>query len=461
MNYNSLQSILMLIGIILVIYTQTVFAATPDINNPGVSIKICGIDPILAIKFIEEDQYDWQLDQFFHLCDEIDPAETVFAPTSKFLVLIHAPAWNTNPNKIDFIGNDIQSPISVYTNKEKVKLDGTSIIDGLPCTGFAELGPDLGLFAGSIRMRGFQHDYDGDRIIDTEPFTFCSSGSPYGDTLNAVFIKTERKGSITIAWQVTEDFTLVKSVTYGFREAQAQFDKSVYKIDDEITITMKDLDYMLTDGWEQPWKVWVYSDSDLAGIDVRVWWDYGKNIPTPYYIQDEFYGTFVLTDTDKSVHYYKLRVNPGDKIYLKFDDYSLPPPYGDGKHITITDTAQVVFSNEIPEGISLNSVLPTRYDGEPINEIKKGDRIQIKSLIENHTPDTKTVTCILLIQNSEGFTESISWNVINLMPNAITDCSQSYHANNEGNYIAKIFVWDNINNVFPLTESIETFFVVD
>lgn len=460
MNYNSLQSILMLLSIILVIYTQTVFAATPDINNPGVSIKICGLDPILLLRFREEDIYDWPLDLFLYLCDEIDPTETVFAPTSKFIVLIHAPAWNTNPNKIDFIGNDVQSPISVYTSKEKVKLDGVSIIDGLPCTGFAELGPNLGLFAGAIRMTGFLHDYNGDGIIDTAPFTFCSSGSPIGETLNAVFIETERKGSITIAWQVTEDLTLVKSVAYGFREAQAQFDKSVYEIDDEITVTIKDLDYMLTDGWEQPWKVWVYSDSDLAGINVRVWWDYGKNIPTPYFLQDEFYGTFVLTDTDKSLGDYRLRVNPGDNIYLKFDDYSLPPPYGDGKHITITDTAQVVFSNEILEVISLNSVLLTKYDDKPINEIKKGDTIQIKSLIENHTPHTKTVTCIFLIQNSEGFAENISWNVINLMSNSITDCNQSYKASNEGNYIVKSFVWDNIYNAIPLTESIETSFVV-
>jgi len=452
--------------VVLVIFAFLIpnaFAVDPDIHNPDNIIKFCAGNPVYSARLVEGlHQYDVTLeDWFLKWCPEFTGP---LSPFTRMSVFIYAPAWNTDPNKLDSIGNDNQSPITIYSGLGSVGLDSTSIFTGLSCTGFKEVAPHLGLFEGDVRLSGFPIDLNGDREFDTTPFhniSTCTSETPYGYIPVAALVRTEKSGGLTVAWEISDGQTISKSVNYTFREAQVNFEKSLYTLDDEVTVVMRDLDYLLWPEWEQPWIVKVSSDTDIAGIEVKVFWDWDKKFPKSYYQTDSFYGKLVLTDTDESLNSGRLRVNQGDQIYVEFDDYSLPLPYGDGDFITVRDTAKVVFSHENHSGISLNSVLPIRFDGELINEVKKGNTIQIKSLIENHTPDTKTVTCILLIQNSEGFIENISWNGINLMPNSITDCSQSYTTKNYGHHIAKIFVWDNINNADSLTESIETSFVVD
>ncbi len=88
------------------------------------------------------------------------------------------------------------------------------------------------------------------------------------------------------------------------------------------------------------------------------------------------------------------------------------------------------------------------------------ENIQIQAVVENKTSEPKTVTCILTIENAEGFLENINWAVTNLESNSITDISQSWRPNTEGNYIAKIYIWEQIHNRVPLTETRETSFVV-
>jgi hypothetical protein len=273
-------------------------------------------------------------------------------------------------------------------------------------------------------------------------------------------LETEKEGGITVAWKVTEDLTIVKSATYGFREAQINFDKQGYDLDDEVTIVMSDLDYMLYDDWPFPWITKVWSDSDLGGIEVRVWFVEDTTYATPFYIQGDFYGKFTLTDIDESQFDSRLRVTPGDKIYVEFDDYSLPSPYGDGDFITVGDSAGVVFSKDDFSGISLNDVKPTNSHGETIEEIGVYENIQIQTIVENKTSKPKTVTCILTIKNAEGFFESISWAVMNLESNSITDINQSWSPSTEGNYIAKVYIWEQIPDGSPLTETRETSFVV-
>lgn len=449
---------------ILVLLIPDIFAAEPDLRNPGVIIKFCADNPVLFAKNVGgHHQYDVTLDDwFFYWCPEFTGT---LSPFTRIAVLIYAPSWNTDEYKLDSIGNDIQHPITIYSGQGSVSLGSAHIFTGLPCTGFTELAPDLGLFMGSVHLSGFQFDFNGDGEFDTLPFhgvSSCTNVSVQGQIPAAAIVRTEKTGGVTVAWEVSDGFTILKSINYTFREAQVNFEKPVYTLDDEVTVVMRDLDYYLTPEWEQPWIVRVWSDSDTAGIEVKVFWDFDKKFPKPIFLQDAFYGKFILTDTSQSLNSGRLRINQGDQIYVEFDDYSLPSPYGDGDYITLRDTAKVIFSHENPSGISLNSISLTNYNGEPINEVKKEATIQITSLIENHTPYTKTATHILMIQNSEGGPiEDIFWSGITLTPNSITDFSQSYNANNEGNYIAKSFVWENINNAIPLTESIETSFVVN
>jgi len=451
-------AVLGLLIVILVIFPQYVFATTPDLRNPGVIMKICADDPAF-LSNLEGNMYETPLDWFLFWCPEVYEG---YSPTTRFAVLIHAPAWNTDPDKIDHIGNTEASPIIAYSGKGLARLNGLDSL-GLPCTGFAELGPDTGLFQGLVLLTGFQHDYDGDGFNDTVPplweLTDCGSASPFGEVQSAAYLQTETEGGITITWEVTEGFTLIKSLNYSFKKAEVYFDKQVYGLEDEVIVIMNDLDYMLYDGYVFPWFVRVWSDSDTAGINVRVFWDEDLNYPTPYFLHGEFYGKFILTETDDSQPDSRLRVKQGDKIYVEFDDYTMPS-LGNGDYVTVSNSAEIVFSNENPTGITLNDVKPTNYQGEAIEGVKAGNTIQIQALVENHTPRTKTVTCIILIQNSEGVYENISWTWMNLPSNSITDVNQSWKSSTEGDYTAQIFIWEQITNGIPLTETKETSFVV-
>ena len=368
------------------------FAAEPDLHNPGVIIKFCATSPIMEEIIVEgRHPQDVPLDYwFFYRCpDHILP----LSPFSRISVLINAPAWNTDPYKIDTIGDNTQSPITVYSRGEKVSLDSVDLFTGLPCTGFTELGTDSGLFQGDVRLSGFPIDLTGNGEFDTTPFhgvTTCTSSSAIGFSEAAVVLRTEKEGGVTVAWKVSDDFTILKSIDYTFRKAQVNFEKSAYTLDEQVTVVMRDIDYTLWPQWERrPWTVNVFSDSDTAGTEVKVFWDWDRTFPKPYYSVDSFYGKLILTDTGESLNSGKLRVSPGDQIYVEFDDYSLPSPYGDGDFITVRDTARVIFSNENPSGISLNSVLSTGVDGESINEVQKGAKIQIKAMIETAFAEEK------------------------------------------------------------------------
>jgi len=442
-----------------IFFPQFVFAITPDIHNPGVQIRICADDPAF-VSNVEGHMYDTPLDLFLYWCPEEYEG---YSPTTRFSVLIYAPSWNTDPYKIDKIGNIEEHSIKVYTNSGSARLAGADVF-GFPCTGFSELGPDTGLFQGNVLMTGFQHDYDGDGVLDTIPplweFTDCGSASSFAEKESAAYVSTEKTGGVTVAWEVTENFTLVKSANYGFREAEISFDKTVYNIDEEVTIIMNDLDYMLYDGYTFPWLAKVWSDSDLAGIDVKIWWVEDFTYTTPYFLQSEFYGKFTLTNTDKSLPDGRLRVTQGDKIYVEFDDYSLPSPYGDGDHITVSDFAKIKFSDESFSGISLNEVKPTNYRGDVIERFDANATITIQSQVENHTLNSKTVTCIVMIRNSNGMYENISWAMMNLPPESITDINQSWKSNTEDSFTAEVYIWENFSNLIPLTKNKEVSFVV-
>ncbi len=174
----------LLLGIIFVFLPQYVFAITPDIVNPGVIMKICADDPAY-VSNVEGHMYDTPLDWFLYWCPEVYEG---YSPTTRFSVLIHAPSWNAVPDKIDHIGNTVDSKISVYTNEGRVRLDATDDF-GFPCTGFAELGPDTGLFQGNVLMTGFPFDYDGDGEIDTLPLSDCGSSSPFAEVESAAFLE--------------------------------------------------------------------------------------------------------------------------------------------------------------------------------------------------------------------------------------------------------------------------------
>jgi len=89
-----------------------------------------------------------------------------------------------------------------------------------------------------------------------------------------------------------------------------------------------------------------------------------------------------------------------------------------------------------------------------------GDTITIQSQVENHTQNMKTVTCILVIRNSDGIYENISWAIMNLPPESITEINQSWESNAEDSFTAEVYIWEKFSNAIPLTKNKEMPFLV-
>ena len=186
--------------------------------------------------------------------------------TDRINVLIYAPGWNIDSEKIDQIGSS-SNPIDVYTDAARV--------DNVE---FSETGPDTGVFMGVVKLTGAMmytvHD-TFKTVVKTPGMTMDMDmpmmGGPISSHDRAVMIATSpQDGRVTVAWEPNEDVTVMKSGYYGWQIGQAQFDKNIYDVNEKVTFFIRDNDL-----WKHHREfftnyVKVYSDSDRAGIHVGV-----------------------------------------------------------------------------------------------------------------------------------------------------------------------------------------------
>mgnify|MGYP005629887499 FL=1 len=188
--------------------------------------------------------------------------------TDRINVLIYAPGWNFDSDKIDQIG-DVSNPIDVYTDSARV--------DNVE---FSETGPDTGIFFGVVKLTGQMmytvHDTFKTTVktpgmtMDMDPMMMngFATTSSYD---RAVMIATSTQdGRVTVAWEANDDVTVTKSAHYGWEIGQVEFDKDAYDVNEKVTFFMRDADL-----WKHHREfftnyVKVYSDSDRAGIHVGV-----------------------------------------------------------------------------------------------------------------------------------------------------------------------------------------------
>ena len=180
--------------------------------------------------------------------------------TDRINVLVYAPGWNEDSDKIDVIGTS-SSPISVYTSSHRV--------DNVD---FSETGPDTGVFMGVVKMTGTRGYVVHDTYL-TKVMTpgMTASPPPISSHDRAVMIGTEpQDGRITVAWEANEDVMVQRSAQYTWQVGEVAFHKPAYDVNEKITFYVRDADL-----WKHHREfftnyVRVYSDSDMAGIHVGV-----------------------------------------------------------------------------------------------------------------------------------------------------------------------------------------------
>jgi len=180
--------------------------------------------------------------------------------TDRVNVLIYAPGWNQDEDKIERIGTS-SNPINVYTDAARV-----NNID------FSETGRDTGVFMGVVKLTGSMGYTVHDSYLTTVKTPGMTMSPPKISSHDrAVMIATSpQDGRLTVSWEANEDTIVTQTAHYGWRIGEANFEKEFFDINETIKFFIRDADL-----WKHHREfftnyVRVYSDSDQAGINVGV-----------------------------------------------------------------------------------------------------------------------------------------------------------------------------------------------
>jgi len=203
---------------------------------------------------------------YFGAIVELDKA--VYNWTDGVWIVVTAPNFNSDPNKIDYIGDKSDSRITITSTNGK-KLDFYKL---------EENGVDIGVFTGHVLLTGFSHDVDGDGTDDpimniqsrnnvNQNITGDTSGvGPWDGRIkanpgNTITVKFSEKYSGTTRFHEAN-----ATVEFWVAELGLQSDVIVSK--QPVTVTVVDPDMNLGFFNRDQLYVDVYSDSDLGGFQL-------------------------------------------------------------------------------------------------------------------------------------------------------------------------------------------------
>jgi len=382
-----------LFSLVFLIFLLPVFAEQiPDYNNPYAPI------------FTDKPVYTW---------------------TDKVQMTILAPSWNTNRYLIDSIGDD-DHPIKISTREHS-----------LASYRFTETDVNSGRFTAEIILTGFSHDVDGDGDFDTTPRTI-GNGPTNG------FLETDRDSAITITFEFANRVVLTKSVPIQWNIGTIQFSESNYLLNKTATVHVIDPDLNLNPEALDQIPIQISSNSDMSGIEVAA-------VET-----SETSGVFVATISftqNLSSSGNRLYAIPGDTIFAKYDDYTLPKPY------SIADNLAVKTSAVIGSSSSALQSLPIIFSdsmGNQILTVSANDQIQIVGKILNPQNFKQRFVYLFQVKDENNFVVSLSWIQGEISANQNLDISQSWIPQKNGKYTIETYAWNSLTNAAPLSPSLST-----
>ena len=388
--------------------------ATRDDKPPGITMLFCGHNK--NKKTITE-------------CE--DTVEG-YSWGSKINILIFAPAWNEDSEKIDTIGDDSEFPIGAYSR--------TSRHDG-PCK-LVETEPDSGLFYGRLKLNGFPHDAHGTGVKYLWGSKTCESGK--GADNESIKIGAgggSEGGAFTVFWKYDQDKTITKTGYYTWREGTIEFDKNYYGLDDIATVTLHDIDLEVFPFDMNTIRLRVWSDTDTEGITL-----------TSSYMNSVWTGVqakFGFTIDDKSQDDYELRISPGDKIYAQYTDRTLPRPYSNNDNKEIFGTAFITTKLDTLidfEKIDISKSIKLNEKHEEIQSISTN--IEAKNSFESNLE----AYIIQQIIDEQGRIIHIEWSKVFTPANGTFTINHVYDILKNGKYTIEIFVVNNLTNPIHYTE---------
>ena len=357
----------------------------------------------------------------------------VYSWTDKIIISINAPSWNSNSNQVNSIGESNSHPIKISSGENFLK----------PYR-LTETSSSSGIFSGEIILTGFLHDVDGDGNFDTNPKTS-------GDGPTNGFLEVENNDSISISFEFADGVVLTESVPITWNMGVVQFTQDIFLINDSVEIRVIDHDMNLNPETLDTITVDVFSDSDSGGIQVIATETSERS--------GDFIASIALSTSTSSGN--RLYAIPGDSIFAKYDDHTLPKPYSKSDEKSIQTSA--IIDHSIP-AINRIQTTPISFSdsfGNPLTSYISESQMQIVGTIENQIIFDQEFIYFFQIKNSANSVISLSWIQGKLSPNQILDISQSWIPTKSGNYILETYVWNSLNDLIPLSPPISTLIIVD
>jgi hypothetical protein len=338
---------------------------------------------------------------------------------------ILAPSWNTDRHLIDSIGDD-DHPIKISTREHS-----------LAPYRFTETDVNSGMFTAEIILTGFSHDVDGDGDFDTTPRTI-------GNGPTSGFLETDRDSAITITFEFANGVVLTKSVPIQWNIGTIQFSESNYLSNKTALVRVIDPDLNLNPESLDQIPIQISSNSDVSGIEVAA-------VETT-----ETSGVFVATVSftqNLSSSGNRLYAIPGDTIFAKYDDYTLPKPYSISDNLAVKTSAIIGSSSSALQSLP---IILSDSMGNQILTVSSNDQIQIVGKILNQQNFKQKFVYFFQVKDENHFVVSVSWIQGEISANQNLDISQSWIPQETGNYTIETYTWNSLTNAAPLSPSLST-----
>jgi hypothetical protein len=360
--------------------------------------------------------------------------KTKYSWTDKIKITIIVPSWNTDKYLINSIGNTEDHPIKISTREHFLK----------PYR-FTETDVNSGIFTAEVILTGFSHDADGDGDIDTTPRT-VGNGPTNG------FLEVNRDSAITISFEFADGVVLTESVPVSWNLGTIQFSKEIFFSGDSAIIRVIDFDMNLNPEALDQVPIQLFSDSDIAGIEV--------NALETSESSGLFIATISLSQTLPSSGN-RLYALPVDEIFAKYDDHTLPKPYSTSDDLGIETFARIDSPIPSINLIESSQILLSDSLGNQLLSFSSNHQMQMVGTITNDHNFKQKFVYLFQVKNVTDSVESISWIQGELSSKHSLDVSQSWIPKKSGIYQIETFVWNSLNNPMALAPVMSTSIVVE
>ncbi len=384
--------------------------------------------PLIFLMFLSP-VFAEQIPDYDHPYSPIFTDKPVYSWTDKVQMTILAPSWNTDRHLIDSIGDDEDHPIKISTRGHS-----------LDPYRFTETGVNSGIFTAEIVLTGFSHDVDGDGDNDTIPRT-TGNGPTSGS------LETDSDSAITISFEFADGVVLTESAPIRWNIGKIQFSEENYLSDKTASIRVIDPDLNLNPESLDHMPIQISSNSDVSGIEVDA-------IET-----SERSGTFVATisftqNTSSSGN--RLFALPGDTIFAKYDDYTIPKPYSISDNLEIKTFANIDSSIPALQRLQSLPIILSDTFGNALTSFSTSDQIQIVGTISNPQNFKQKFVYLFQVKDESNSVVSVSWIQGEISENQKLDVSQSWIPKKTGTYTIETYTWNSLIHTAPLSPSLST-----